>query len=189
MPRSANRLSSPCSCCARRTRPRHGRLLDAAAVFGAGSQGTRVREHHPLSLHFECPSASSTEIAAGVSPADISARRLEYARARDKSDKSLEIYKFFVNALYVAMTRAIRNLYLIESDLDHALFALLGLTADGASSKSRRSAHRSRTGRRRRASSSSMESRSRRTRSAAASSGNTPRPPGPCSMSRACERR
>ncbi|MFZ1099647.1 MAG: UvrD-helicase domain-containing protein [Steroidobacteraceae bacterium] len=71
-----------------------------------------------------------TEIAAGVLPADLSGATLEYARARDKSDKSLEIYKFFVNALYVALTRAIRNLYVIESDLDHALFALLGLTAE-----------------------------------------------------------
>ena len=44
---------------------------------------------------------------------------------RDKSDKSLEVYKFFVNALYVALTRAIRNLYLIRSDLRHPLFNLL----------------------------------------------------------------
>ena len=37
-------------------------------------------------------------------------------RARDKTDKSLEVYKFYVNALYVALTRAVRNVYLIESD-------------------------------------------------------------------------
>jgi hypothetical protein len=54
---------------------------------------------------------------------------LDYSRARDKADKSLEVYKFFVNALYVALTRAVRNLYLIESDTAHPLFGLLDLTA------------------------------------------------------------
>ena len=71
------------------------------------------------------------EIAQGVSEEDIAADSLEYARARDKGDKSLEIYKFFVNALYVAMTRAVDNLYLIESDLEHPLLKLLGLSATG----------------------------------------------------------
>ena len=50
---------------------------------------------------------------------------LDYRRAKDKADKSLEIYKFYVNALYVALTRAIRNLYLIESDTGHPLLRLL----------------------------------------------------------------
>jgi hypothetical protein len=71
------------------------------------------------------------EIAQGVSPQDIAADSLEYARARDKSDKSLEVYKFFVNALYVGLTRAIENVYLIESDLEHPLLKLLGLSAGG----------------------------------------------------------
>ena len=49
-----------------------------------------------------------------TSAEDLQADSLEYRRAKDKSDKSLEVYKFFVNALYVALTRAIRNLYLIQ---------------------------------------------------------------------------
>jgi hypothetical protein len=53
---------------------------------------------------------------------------LRYARARDKGDKSLEIYKFYINALYVAVTRAVKNLYLIESRPEQRLLALLGLT-------------------------------------------------------------
>ena len=69
------------------------------------------------------------EIAQGVSADDLAVESLEYARARDKSDKSLEIYKFFVNALYVGLTRGIENVYLIESDLEHPLLKLLGLTA------------------------------------------------------------
>jgi hypothetical protein len=68
------------------------------------------------------------EISAGVTQEDLAADTLEYARARDKTDKSLEVYKFFVNALYVALTRAVRNLYVIESDTGHPLFRLLDLT-------------------------------------------------------------
>lgn len=70
-------------------------------------------------------------ITQGVSQEDIAADSLEYARAREKGDKSLEIYKFFVNALYVAMTRAVENLYLLESDLEHPLVKLLALSASG----------------------------------------------------------
>jgi hypothetical protein len=68
-----------------------------------------------------------SEIADGVTSADLAIDSLDYRRARDKSDKSLEVYKFFVNALYVALTRAIRNVYVIESDTGHALFGLLGM--------------------------------------------------------------
>ncbi len=53
---------------------------------------------------------------------------LRYARGRDKTDKSLEIFKFYINALYVAVTRAVKNLYLIEPRPSQPLLALLGLT-------------------------------------------------------------
>jgi hypothetical protein len=69
--------------------------------------------------------AAFAEIAAGVAAADLNGDELEYRRAKDKADKSLEIYKFYVNALYVALTRAICNVYLIESDIDHPLLRLL----------------------------------------------------------------
>lgn len=67
------------------------------------------------------------EITHEVLPEDLVGDTLDYRRARDKTDKSLEIYKFFVNALYVGFTRAIDNLYLLESDPQHPLFALLGV--------------------------------------------------------------
>lgn len=76
--------------------------------------------------------AQFTEIAHGVDKQDLAADTLEYRRAKDKSDKSMEVYKFFVNALYVALTRAIQNLYIIESDTTHPLFELLDLAAAGA---------------------------------------------------------
>jgi len=66
------------------------------------------------------------ECAAGVEAADLGGE-LEYARARDKSDKSLDAYKFYVNALYVAMTRAVKSLVMIEAESDHPLLALLAL--------------------------------------------------------------
>jgi hypothetical protein len=74
--------------------------------------------------------AEFSEIVEGVDPQSLLAESLDYRRAKDKSDKSLEIYKFFVNALYVALTRATQNLYLIESDTAHPLFSLLALASD-----------------------------------------------------------
>ncbi|MEF8756480.1 MAG: ankyrin repeat domain-containing protein [Accumulibacter sp.] len=72
--------------------------------------------------------AEFAEIVDGVAAADLEVETLDYRRAKDKSDKSLEVYKFFVNALYVALTRAIRNVYVIESDSAHPLVGLLGLS-------------------------------------------------------------
>lgn len=67
------------------------------------------------------------EIAAGVDPTALERETLNYSRARDKRDKSLEVYKFFINALYVAATRAVRNLYVIEGDHHHPALRLLEL--------------------------------------------------------------
>jgi hypothetical protein len=69
--------------------------------------------------------AEFAEIADGVTLADLVPDELIYRRAKDKTDKSLEIYKFFVNALYVALTRAVKNVYWLESDTGHDLLALL----------------------------------------------------------------
>ena len=67
------------------------------------------------------------DIAADLGEADLHGE-LRYARGRDKGDKSLEVYKFYINALYVAVTRAVKNLYLIEPRPRQHLLALLGLT-------------------------------------------------------------
>lgn len=71
--------------------------------------------------------AAYAEVCHGVTRQDLLGNELEYRRAKDKSDKSLELYKFFVNALYVAMTRAVQTLTIVESDTGHPLFDLLGL--------------------------------------------------------------
>ncbi len=67
------------------------------------------------------------EITRGVRAEDVLGEELRYARAREKGDKSLEIYKFHINALYVAITRAVENLYLIEANPSQRLFEVLGL--------------------------------------------------------------
>jgi len=74
-----------------------------------------------------CPRAFD-EIAEGVT-ADALSRDLRYARAKDKADKSLDAFKFYINALYVAITRAVGSLYLIERNPSHRLLSLLGLAA------------------------------------------------------------
>ena len=76
--------------------------------------------------------ASLTE---GVEALDLNRDELDYRRGRDKTDKSLEIHKFFVNALYVAITRAIREVYIVEQDTEHPLFGLLGLRTEAEALK------------------------------------------------------
>ncbi|WP_051675847.1 ankyrin repeat domain-containing protein [Polaromonas glacialis] len=72
------------------------------------------------------------EIASGVKPQDLEGDTLDYSRARDKTDHSLELFKFYVNALYVALTRAVDQLLLVESDTAHPLLQLLGLRTNDA---------------------------------------------------------
>jgi hypothetical protein len=67
------------------------------------------------------------EISRGVSHSDLE-QDFKYARGKDKTDKALEVYKFYINALYVALTRAIKNLYWIESNARQPLLDLLGLS-------------------------------------------------------------
>ncbi len=67
------------------------------------------------------------EIAADIDPAQLEGDTLNYARSKNKRDKSLEVYKFYINALYVAMTRAVNNLYIIEGNLKHPLLKLLNV--------------------------------------------------------------
>ena len=87
--------------------------------------------------------AAFTEVCRDVLPGDLTSDELDYRRSKDKGDKSLELNKFYVNALYVAMTRAVDGLTLVEADIHHPLLTLLDLkegaemaaTAVAASSK------------------------------------------------------
>ena len=69
---------------------------------------------------------SFQEIVRGVAEEDMAGDIL-YMRAADKTDKSREAYKFFINSLYVAVTRAVQRLYIVESDTAHRMLQVLGL--------------------------------------------------------------
>ncbi|WP_291426662.1 AAA family ATPase [Deinococcus sp.] len=86
-------------------------------------------EYPNIILHNFISGARQTyaEIADGVSRDDLKGEELVYRRAKDKADKSLEIYKFYVNALYVAVTRAVKRVILVENDIRHPLLPLLGV--------------------------------------------------------------
>ena len=66
------------------------------------------------------------KITQGIQREDIQ-QSIKYARNKDKTDKSAEAYKFHINALYVAVTRAIENIYWLESEVDQPILKLLGL--------------------------------------------------------------
>jgi hypothetical protein len=72
-----------------------------------------------------------SELAEGLTPEALRVDGLTYSRAKDKADKTSEAYKFFINALYVALTRAVKNVWLIEDDPAHPLLTLLGVAQDG----------------------------------------------------------
>jgi hypothetical protein len=68
------------------------------------------------------------EICAGVQASDIVGdEEIKFSRGKDKTDKSLDSYKFYINSLYVAITRAVENLYLLEASPKHEMLQLLGL--------------------------------------------------------------
>ncbi len=71
--------------------------------------------------------AEFKEIINGVDAADLQQETLQYARPADKSDKDAEIYKFFINSFYVAITRSVKNIYLFESQVNHPALGLLSL--------------------------------------------------------------
>ena len=70
------------------------------------------------------------EITKGVTQEDVQSETLQYARAKNKENKELEAYKFYINSLYVAFTRAVKNLYIIEKQIKFDILALLGIVKE-----------------------------------------------------------
>ncbi len=71
--------------------------------------------------------AEFREIINGVTASDLLDDSLQYARPADKSDKDAEIYKFYINSFYVALTRSVKNIYLFEKQVSHRVLELLKL--------------------------------------------------------------
>ena len=67
------------------------------------------------------------EICAGVEKIDLETDQMQYIRSKDKSDKSVEGLKFYINSLYVAVTRATEGIYCVESEIKQPLFYLIEL--------------------------------------------------------------
>ncbi len=67
------------------------------------------------------------EIINGVTIESLAQEELHYSRASNKHDKDAEIYKFYINSFYVAITRAVRNIYMFESRINHPVLELLQL--------------------------------------------------------------
>jgi hypothetical protein len=86
-------------------------------------------EYRTVVLHRLISSAKNryAALAEGIDPAALDATELQYRRAKDKTDKSLEADKFYVNALYVALTRAVHDVVAVEDDPNHPLLTLLGI--------------------------------------------------------------
>ena len=69
-------------------------------------------------------------ICEGVTQNDLLVDELAYSRGKDKTDKSPDIYKFYINSLYVAVTRAVKNIYIVEQSKGHKLIRLTGISED-----------------------------------------------------------
>jgi hypothetical protein len=76
--------------------------------------------------------AEFREIIAGVSLEDLKKEELRYNRAANKQDKDAEIYKFYINSFYVAITRAVKNIYIFEQRSEHPMLMLLQMQENKA---------------------------------------------------------
>ncbi len=64
-----------------------------------------------------------SDISKNISILDLK-EKLKYNRQKDKEDRELDAYKIYINSLYVAFTRAIKNLYIVE-EKSHNLLEIL----------------------------------------------------------------
>ena len=67
------------------------------------------------------------EITQGVTKKDLENDEIRFSRGKDKADKSLDAFKFYINSLYVGITRSVKNLYILESTKKHDILSLLDL--------------------------------------------------------------
>jgi len=64
------------------------------------------------------------EIISGINSNLLTTDELKYSRPKNKENHEIDQYKIYINSLYVAFTRAIENLYIIENR-KHKLLDLL----------------------------------------------------------------
>ena len=100
-------------------------LFDTPLVFSV-QEAKGLEYENVILYHFIDTEKKFLEIAEGLDREALE-QEFKYGRAKSKSDKSIEVYKFFINSLYVAITRAIKSVYLLEKNLAHPLISLLDI--------------------------------------------------------------
>jgi hypothetical protein len=68
-----------------------------------------------------------SNLSKDLTEQDLIEHEIPYSRAKIKNDKQAEFYKFYLNTLYVAITRATDSIYWFETNIEHAFLTLLGL--------------------------------------------------------------
>ncbi len=106
------------------------RAFDTPLIFSVREAKGLEYPHIVLYNLVDSAAREFSEIVRGLDRQKMSGDFV-YSRARNKSDRSLHRYKFYVNALYVGMTRTLGSLYLVERDPSHILLQLLGLSRVG----------------------------------------------------------
>ncbi|MDR2775859.1 MAG: PhoH family protein [Tannerella sp.] len=118
--------------------PGHAQKAEAAQFFKTplifSVQEAKGLEYENVILvdFVSCHEAEFREIIAGVTVGDLQQEELRYNRASDKNDKDAEIYKFYINSFYVAVTRAIGNIYIFERLAAHPALKLLQMQETNA---------------------------------------------------------
>jgi hypothetical protein len=109
-------------------KPRASALFPSPLLFSVQESKGLEYENIILFNFISENAAEFNSICDGVSAENIDGGAPVYARGRDKTDKSLDAYKFYINALYVAITRAVKNVYIVEKTKGHKLPGLLGIS-------------------------------------------------------------
>jgi hypothetical protein len=102
-----------------------GRFFKTPLVFSVQEAKGLEYENVILVDFISGHEAEFREIIAGVTVDDLRREELRYNRAGNKNDKDAEIYKFYINSFYVAVTRAVKNVYIFERLSSHPALQLL----------------------------------------------------------------
>ncbi|MBP7729955.1 MAG: AAA family ATPase [Alphaproteobacteria bacterium] len=99
------------------------KYFDTPLIFSV-QEAKGLEYENVILYHFMANESHYADIAKGLDDS-IFEKDFVYGRHKDKTDKSLEAYKFYINALYVAITRATHNVYVVEPQKNHPLLSLL----------------------------------------------------------------
>jgi len=111
-------------------KPRAAGLFHSPLLFSVQESKGLEYENIILFNFISDNAAEFNSICDGVNVDDVYGSEPGYSRGRDKTDKSLDAYKFYINSLYVAITRAVKSVYIVEKTRGHKLINLLGISEE-----------------------------------------------------------